>query len=387
MKHSILRLSILALLLAINTVVYAYDFEYDKLQYNITSAEDKTVEVCGNRLDQEGGVIPEYVEHNGVTYSVTKIGNKAFYRCQTIKKITIPNSIKHIGGGAFASSNLEQITIPNSVEELETGVFFDCKNLSSVSLPNGITKISHGLFQSSGLKKVSLPNSITEIEADAFRGCKKLESIDFPNKLNIIRKYAFSHCVSLKSLDIPDSVTSIEGSAFVTSAELESITIANEEAEIGDRVVGNCKKLKHIDFQDRIKSLGDCTFYYCESLESADIPSNITSMRGTFFGCEKLKTITIPSQVTEIGGIVNGCAALKSIYSLNPTPPVVISDGTFEEYHYRNTTLYVPKGSAALYWLHPYWEKFYSIVEMDASDVEVIDYIKNIQDLLDELNS
>lgn len=196
------------MLLAINTVVYA--FEYDKLQYNIISTEDKTVEVCGNRLDQEVCVIPENVELNGVTYSVTKIGYQAFYRCKTLKKITIPNSIKHIGGYAFASSNLEQIAIPNSVEEIEGKAFSECKSLSSVSLPNGITKIAFRLFEDcTSLKTISLPNSITEIEERAFYGCTKLESVFLPNNLKTIGFYVFWGCSAIESINIPNSVIAI----------------------------------------------------------------------------------------------------------------------------------------------------------------------------------
>ncbi len=63
------------------------------------------------------------------------------------------------------------------------------------------------------------------------------------------------------------------------------------------------------------------------------------------------------------------CSSLSSVTSLNPTPPV-IEERTFADDTYKNATLYVPNGSKTTYWLHPYWEKFANIVELDASSIE-----------------
>lgn len=41
--------------------------------------------------------IPESVEYNGVTYSVTKIANKAFANCKSLESISIPGTVVQIG--------------------------------------------------------------------------------------------------------------------------------------------------------------------------------------------------------------------------------------------------------------------------------------------------
>ena len=47
-------------------------------------------------------IIPETVVLNEVTYRVTSIGERAFFRCDLLNFITIPNSVMSIGKRAFS---------------------------------------------------------------------------------------------------------------------------------------------------------------------------------------------------------------------------------------------------------------------------------------------
>ena len=79
---------------------WAHDAEVDGIFYNL-DADNKTATVTykGNyeySYDNEYSgdvVIPETVIYNGITYSVTSVGEWCFYGCSSLTSITIPNSV------------------------------------------------------------------------------------------------------------------------------------------------------------------------------------------------------------------------------------------------------------------------------------------------------
>lgn len=64
----------------------------------------KTAEVTKpqNNTKYSGHVtIPSKITVNGVSYTVTGIGYRAFYQCTGLTGVTIPNSVTYIGDTAF----------------------------------------------------------------------------------------------------------------------------------------------------------------------------------------------------------------------------------------------------------------------------------------------
>ncbi len=51
-----------------------------------------------------------------------------------------------IGAGAFANSDLTNVTIPNSVLSIGNGAFNGCTNLPGVTIPNSVTSIGVSAF-------------------------------------------------------------------------------------------------------------------------------------------------------------------------------------------------------------------------------------------------
>ena len=94
------------------SVAYTYDFEVDGIYYNITSTN--TVEVTYKDTNYESCsgevIIPSTITHNNKTYTVTAIGDSAFYNDYDVIAVTIPESVTSIGEAAFFSSSLTVIT-------------------------------------------------------------------------------------------------------------------------------------------------------------------------------------------------------------------------------------------------------------------------------------
>ncbi len=65
---------------------------------------------------------------------MTRIGYVAFYKCNSLTSVTIPNSVTSILDMAFAvCPNLTSVTIGNGVESIGPWVFSGCNGLTSVT--------------------------------------------------------------------------------------------------------------------------------------------------------------------------------------------------------------------------------------------------------------
>ena len=170
-------------------------------------------------------VIPSSVEYNGTTYSVTSIGDSAFYHCSGLTSASIPNGVTSIDSFAFSGcSGLTSVTIPNGVTSIGYAAFYRCSGLTSVTIPNSVTSIGeYAIYRCSGLTSVSIGNSVTSIGRCAFYGCSGLPSVTIPNSVTIIDTATFSYCSNLTSITIGNSVTSIKEDAFNDCYRLASI--------------------------------------------------------------------------------------------------------------------------------------------------------------------
>ena len=164
--------------------------------------------------------------------SVTSIGNYVFCYCTNLESITIPNSVTFIGNSAFDScTSLTSVTIPDSVTSIGSGAFSDCESLTEILIPNSVKYIGGGTFWGTSLKNIVLPNGVTSIEEHIFDACDSLVAITIPNGVTSIGKCAFENCTSLKTITIPNSVTSIDTDAFFYCTSLEDVYYTGTEEE------------------------------------------------------------------------------------------------------------------------------------------------------------
>ena len=244
--HNSLRALFLSLAVLLSLPMLAEQVEINGINYELV-AKAKQATVIAKSSGKYSGevVIPESVEHGGTTYSVTSIGDYAFYYCSGLTSVTIPNSVTSIGVSAFNwCSGLTSVTIPNSVTSIGNEAFIGCSGLTSVTIPNSVKSFGYSVFRAcSGLTSVTIPNSVKGIVEYTFDGCSGLTSVTIPNSVTSIGQSAFAYCSGLTSVTIPNSVTWIWGSAFEGCSGLTSVTIGSGVKNISSSAFANCPEL------------------------------------------------------------------------------------------------------------------------------------------------
>ena len=259
----------------------------DNVTWSLTSDGTLTISGAGEMTDygQTKRRAPWYnlrsqVKSAIITYDVTNIGSCAFYGCENLENVTIPDTVTSIGVGAFSDcASLNKVTIPNGVTEIGSYAFDDCMSLKSVEIPNGVTRISQGMFSyCTGLTSVNISSNVTTIDNVAFTYCISLTSVEIPTSVTEIGFGAFSYsnvavnvaagnknyCSEDGALydkqktvllcggackgifKIPDSVTSIDYSAFSNRTDLTSVIIPESVTHIGNYAFGNCYNLTDV---------------------------------------------------------------------------------------------------------------------------------------------
>ena len=85
------------------------DVEIDGIHYALNGTY---AEVQSRKEKYRGEVIiPASVSYNGKTYSVTSIGDAAFYDCENLNSVVIPTSVRKIGNNAFYGCKLRNVLI------------------------------------------------------------------------------------------------------------------------------------------------------------------------------------------------------------------------------------------------------------------------------------
>ena len=252
-------------------------------------------------------------------------------------ELTLPNSVKSIGDGAFADcSGLEKITVEsgnsrydsrdncNSIIETATNTLIaGCKN--SV-IPNSVASIWYEAFRGcTGLTKITLPDSVKSIERYAFQGCSGLEKITVEsgnscydsrdNCNSIIETETNTLIAGCKNSVIPNSVTSIGDSAFEGCTGLTELTLPDSVMSIGKGAFRGCTGLTELTLPKSVKSIWDSAFYGCTGLTELTLSNSLKCIEAyAFSGCRGITKLTLPNSVTRIGNhAFDSCSGLTEL--------------------------------------------------------------------------
>ncbi len=268
--------------------------------------------------------------------TATKINADAFYNCESLTSITIPDSVTSIGSGAFYNcESLTSITIPDSVTSIGSGAFGGCSNLKNVTLGNGVKTIGVATFDDcESLRYVTIPDSVKTIERHAFYNCTSLRYVTIPDSVTTIERCAFFGCWNLNSVTLGSGVKTIEEEAFYECLGL--IEVVNKSSltvragsESNGYVALYAEEVVTREADSKFVQQNDCIFYnedgaysliaYVGTETELVLPDDVRGNSYTigayaFHNEETLTRVTMGEGVTKIGEYAfEGCKNLFSV--------------------------------------------------------------------------
>lgn len=293
----------------------------------------------------------EEIDMSGVT-NFTELPGYAFYTVNTLKKITLPETVTTMGKYAFyectgleeivadgattlekgtlkGCTALKQIVFPK-VTSIQSTTFADCSSVTFIEMdeletmpfcpfsgcnptevvfPKLKTLPQNAFISNSNLSKVSLPVCET-VSGSAFSKCTALTTLSLPSVVSADAS-AFANCTSLTTVDLPKLTTAgkypFNGCTALTSLSLPALTATSEY------MFENCTALTTVDLP-AVTEIAKYTFYSCSSLTSIDLPKVATIGMGAF-----IDTSLATLKLTVEGDITLGSSAISNARAIDLT--------------------------------------------------------------------
>ncbi len=354
------------------SVCFADTYLINDICYDLDSGS-RTASVAP-RTDSEGRsvyagdiVIPETIEHDGITYTVTSIGagafdnshnllsviipntvtsigysafhycynlaspilpesltyigESAFESCESITKMDIPDHVTYIGKQAFLDCSISELTLGSSVQTI-VEFAFDSNKITSIVFPPSVETIGQHAFSSNDLRSVTFNDSPTDIESAAFSDNPNLSHVDLGNNVKSVDGFAFQGAYALESIYFPNSVKYIAGYVCNLCWNLKTVVIGNqayrdpdtEGAVIEERAFDGLPNLTSLTLSNSVESIKELAFSGI-GIEQLTIPRSMKSIgKDAFYRCKNLTTLTIDDAAVELlDGAFSECTGLKNV--------------------------------------------------------------------------
>ena len=308
-------------------------------------------------------------------YPLEGVADHAF-ESLSIKKLTFGENVKALGASAFAGAKVDTLDLRRITKPFtcDAGCFDDLlykhcivrvqrKYLSDFQSDDSWKSFAHFLtdeFYWKNSDGFQINFSITNENA-------KIAAV---SQIKDTRKPAIDANLSGK-LTIPAEVNGYKitavGDQALMGCSLQDIELPETIESIGKQAFENCGDLKSVVLPDHITALPEACFSFCMSLSEIILPKHLKSIgKDAFSGCA-MSTVTIPAEVDSIAKGAFDCDGLRSVVSLISEPFDLGSSKS--DVFSTCDTLYVPKGTKALYEAKQGWKDFSYILESEPTTI------------------
>ncbi|KAL7719797.1 Leucine rich repeat protein [Entamoeba marina] len=295
---------------------------------------------------------------NCVPDGVTNLELWSFRGCDSIEKISLPNSLTDPNANCFEGCDslkileirncsifkpkvpcwIANIIQRNGVECLNIEVTkgdivnntkiipknpkllasncFEASLLQQIDIPKSIESIGDFCFtRCTFLTSIDLSTMVTSIGMSCFKYCKSLQIAKLPNII-VLPKHCFYGCYQLHHLTVSPELCVVKERCFEQCQNIRSLLLPNTIGELPLGCFENCILLQTIILQEGLTKINDFAFQNCKSLKQIALPPTVQYVGNNCFkGCEQLTSVIFPQQFKEIGNnCFDMCKSLKIIW-------------------------------------------------------------------------
>ena len=354
--------------------------------YNCTSLTDiklfnvKQTEWTTGYENYQSCKVGSFMNCNNLTSvdlgSIQKLGDRAFYGCTSLKKITLPSTITNLGWECFDGATIvtSMATVPPVIDKSEDETSsipmgeFVLVNVPEASLdsyksanywkdmakrifPIG-TKFDYdvtteaqpstsdlldkvGLKNANSIVSLKVKGSINSYDVMVIRN--KMDNLHYldlsdanvvensyeyytgcSTKNDTIGRNAFRELSKLVTISLPNSVKAIESGALYKCTKLKSVVLPEnlQSIEYGDWSSGafaDCYSLTDVKFK-ACNFIGSLAFSNCYALNHVTLPPDLKTIdQYAFANCSSLHSVDFPPLLESIGSYAFQSCALDSI--------------------------------------------------------------------------
>ena len=240
---------------------------------------------------------------------VVEIGD-AFDGNEKLTDVIIPNTVKHIGVGAFMGcKNLKYVELSDSVESIGTRAFAYCDSLETFIIGSGLKKVADNTFIMHNSNEVL---SIKEFIIDPDNPYYSSQDGVWYNKdMTTLIRYPFGNKRIV--YEIPEGVETIAEDAFY-----------------------KCNIIRKLIFPDSMRKLEAGALDYAENLSEIVMNDGLKDANDGYAGTD-IRILQFPESVTEAGAFID----TKLRFAAVPEAYTGVVDFAFS---HNLVSVYLPKG-------------------------------------------